>query len=369
MKKKLLELIDYNMISPGALGSLIRRIRELKGLSRGELGKKAGFGPSVSSEVRIRQYEVGINVPREEAVNRLADALEIDPHSLLNVDFSDAQNMYHALFFMENFQALHPVKINNHYYLEFGEKDMFDRAVNTAQNERFLADWYEMIQKSTPKQGELPQVSNQKRMDYAVWQYEYPLNIVDENTQFSLDRVNEQKNGALYEKKLNEALEIRGQIKNIELRTENDITLSHLVRIIQALMSLNVQTECDFSSHSDKKSPGTAIVAFKIDDILSSEKAILKYVDFLVTVKSICQNNPKEITRQVISKNNVLYVAFFCSGNNPQKYAFISDNWEDMEFLATNPPPENDIEAVREYSTRDCDFIAKLVNYENNLQE
>ena len=170
MKKRILEQDEYNGISPGAIGGLIMRIRRLRGMSRGKLGAMAGFGPSVSSEVRIRQYEVGINVPREDAKIALADALQINLHSLLNTDFSDADNMYHALFYMELFHALRPVKIGDCYYLEFGEKNGFNQAVDSIENRKFLEEWYNAIQSC--KHCEI--MGEEKSLDYAIWQYEYP---------------------------------------------------------------------------------------------------------------------------------------------------------------------------------------------------
>ncbi len=169
MKKRVIKPDEYKGISPGSMGGLIRRIRELRGLSRGELGVKAGFGPSVSSEVRIRQYEVNINTPRESAIMAIADALQIDSHSLLNTDFSDVGNMYHALFYMELFQALRPVKIGDCYYLEFGEINGLNQMVDGFRNRKFLEDWYNAIQYNAHYES----TDKESGVSYAAWQYEY----------------------------------------------------------------------------------------------------------------------------------------------------------------------------------------------------
>jgi Helix-turn-helix. len=169
VKKRVIKPDEYKGISPGSMGGLIRRIRELRGLSRGELGVKAGFGPSVSSEVRIRQYEVNINTPRESAIMAIADALQIDSHSLLNTDFSDVGNMYHALFYMELFQALRPVKIGDCFYLEFGEINGLNQMVDGFRNRKFLEDWYNAIQYNAYAEN----AGEEKGISYAVWQYEY----------------------------------------------------------------------------------------------------------------------------------------------------------------------------------------------------
>ncbi len=114
-------------------------------------------------------YEVNINTPRESAIIALADALQIDSHSLLSTDFSDVGNMYHALFYMELFQALRPVKIGDCYYLEFGKKNGLNQTVDEFRNRKFLEDWYNAIQYNAHAEN----AGEKKGISYAVWQYEY----------------------------------------------------------------------------------------------------------------------------------------------------------------------------------------------------
>ena len=64
------------------LGDKIKMYRQFRGLTQKELGMAAGFKES-TADVRINQYETGKMYPKENILQRLADALDIDV-SLLN---------------------------------------------------------------------------------------------------------------------------------------------------------------------------------------------------------------------------------------------------------------------------------------------
>jgi transcriptional regulator with XRE-family HTH domain len=56
------------------LGSTLRLLREQAGLSQGELARNAGMGKS-----QISKYESGKEFPRLESLERLLDALGVEP--------------------------------------------------------------------------------------------------------------------------------------------------------------------------------------------------------------------------------------------------------------------------------------------------
>lgn len=104
---KLFEDDDY--VSPGSIGGKIKRIRELRKYTQKQLGDFCGFSKT-SADVRIAQYEKNKKVPREKALNDIAQALKIDECALFDADMLPYNRMYHALFDMEDFHGLHPVK-------------------------------------------------------------------------------------------------------------------------------------------------------------------------------------------------------------------------------------------------------------------
>ena len=114
---KLFEDKDY--VSPGSIGGKIKRIRELRGYTQKQLGIACGFSQT-SADVRIAQYEKNKKIPREKVLINIASALGIDDCALYDADMLSYNRMYHALFDLEDFHSLHPVKKNDGYYLEFG---------------------------------------------------------------------------------------------------------------------------------------------------------------------------------------------------------------------------------------------------------
>ena len=61
-------------LDPDSFGAQLRRIRKERGLSQGELGAAIG-----ANQARISAYEMGRNVPNEEMMLQLAEALNVPP--------------------------------------------------------------------------------------------------------------------------------------------------------------------------------------------------------------------------------------------------------------------------------------------------
>ena len=60
-----------------SIGSKIRLLRMKRGLTQKELGVKLGFKES-SADVRVAHYESDLRSPREDMLNRIADALNVN---------------------------------------------------------------------------------------------------------------------------------------------------------------------------------------------------------------------------------------------------------------------------------------------------
>lgn len=174
---------DY--VSPGSIGGKIKRIREHLGLTQKQLGLRCGFSEN-TADVRIRQYESNKKVPREKALKTLCYALEIEEHALFDADLLPNNAMYHALFDIEDFHGLHPVQIDGRYYLEFSGHVMIgDRELIPFENDEFLKKWAAKREECFPsseddaaKEGE--ETRREKRKQYDLWRYGYPLNNAEE---------------------------------------------------------------------------------------------------------------------------------------------------------------------------------------------
>ena len=174
-------------ISPGSIGGKIKRIREHLGLSQKQLGLRCGFSES-TADVRIRQYESNKKVPREKALKTLCYALEIEEHALFDADLLPKNTMYHALFDIEDFHGLHPVKIDGRYYLEFSGEDMFgNRQLTLSEYDGFLKSWAakreEYLSSLTDDTLEDGEIKSERRKQYDLWRYGYPMNEAAEHSE------------------------------------------------------------------------------------------------------------------------------------------------------------------------------------------
>jgi transcriptional regulator with XRE-family HTH domain len=59
------------------LGRTLRSLREMKGISQGELARRAGMGKS-----QVSKYESGKELPKLESLERLLRALDTEPLTL-----------------------------------------------------------------------------------------------------------------------------------------------------------------------------------------------------------------------------------------------------------------------------------------------
>ena len=177
---------DY--VSPGSIGGKIKRIREHLGLTQKQLGLRCGFSES-TADVRIRQYESNKKVPREKALKTLCYALEIEEHALFDADLLPNNAMYHALFDIEDFHGLHPVQVGGRYYLEFsGYVRIGDRELTPFENDEFLKRWaakreecFPSSEEDVPEEDE--ETKREKRKQYDLWRYGYPLNDAEETSE------------------------------------------------------------------------------------------------------------------------------------------------------------------------------------------
>lgn len=163
--------IDNDFISPGSIGAKIKKIREYRGLTQKILGIRCGFSDA-TADVRIGQYEKNKKTPREKALKTLCNALEIDESALFDADLSVANTARHALFDIEDFHGLRPVKVQGKYYLEFSGTTILNQKVQPYQELGFLKSWLENLEKYTPNEDDSEEVKKQKRKEYDLWRYE-----------------------------------------------------------------------------------------------------------------------------------------------------------------------------------------------------
>lgn len=172
---------ENDFISPGTIGAKIKKLREYRGLTQKILGIRCGFSEA-TADVRIGQYEKNKKTPREKALKTLCNALEIDESALFDADLLVENTAKHALFDIEDFHGLRPVKVDGRYYLEFSGTTILNQKIQPYKQQDFLKAWLENLEKYTPTDDDSEEIKKQKRKEYDLWRYEYPLN---EAKQFS----------------------------------------------------------------------------------------------------------------------------------------------------------------------------------------
>lgn len=90
-----------------AIGERIKRIRNFRKLTQGELGAAVDL-----SDVRIRQYELGNRTPKEDTVMKLANALNCNYKNLTESNLYAAEDVMYTLFELDEHYdlSLHSVK-------------------------------------------------------------------------------------------------------------------------------------------------------------------------------------------------------------------------------------------------------------------
>lgn len=166
---------NNDFVSPGTIGAKIKKIREYRGLTQKQLGVLCGFTES-TADVRIAQYEKNKKTPREKALKNLCKALNIDESALFDADLLVENLAKHALFDIEDFHGLRPVKVQGKYYLEFCGTNIFNQKMQSSSQFNFLKLWFENLEKYSPVENDSEEVKKHKKMSYDLWRYEYPLN-------------------------------------------------------------------------------------------------------------------------------------------------------------------------------------------------
>lgn len=156
-----------------SVGNNIRTIRMLRGMTQKELGLKAGFSSS-TADVRIRQYESGKMVPKEDKLNDIAKALDVDVSALEDHNIASDNDVMHIFFELED-----------NYGLKIGRRDdgkailYFDEKHALGRFHDALLDHWCRVQSSLDANTEDSDYQ-EKRKEYDLWKCRYPLDMYEE---------------------------------------------------------------------------------------------------------------------------------------------------------------------------------------------
>lgn len=113
------------------VGSMIRRIRDIHGMTEKELGIKAGFN-RFTAERKITLYEHNLKVLNEKDMKKIAKALNVHPFVLRNeLPSHDELSAIYMLFNLHERACIDFYKFNGDVYIKF----------NSTFISEFLKEW------------------------------------------------------------------------------------------------------------------------------------------------------------------------------------------------------------------------------------
>ena len=334
---------DQSNNSPGSLGGKIKKYRELRGWSQKELGIRCGFAAS-SADVRIAQYEKDKKVPREKALKDIAYALEIDESALFDANMNVYNQMYHALFEIEDFHGLHPIKIGNNYYLEFSGFTAIDqRNVTKRVYQAFLKEWDEKRQEYLPKSEDSEKEKADKYREYALWRGEYPKNVADSKTerlrdqlkmdrlQAEMDALNAKMKSDAEISRLNNALnnvmdDVRSSYKPLSMESEFIILIKDMIEkgVNVERFSPEELLEPDYDT--------IHLLSIRTEEILTDEEKVRLYAGFSCAVETLKQYGI-QINRKITSRDKELFVTYSYPSSQYMYFENLNTYWADMVFI------------------------------------
>ncbi|MCL2111647.1 MAG: helix-turn-helix domain-containing protein [Clostridiales bacterium] len=143
------------------IGMIIKRMREVRGLTQQDLGEAVGF-PARNAATRIAQYETDYRIPKKDMADKLSGALGISPFALSEPSFEAYDSLFQALVVLEDMHGAKASIVDGRPVVTFGAKPQDQKAVND-----FLARWNEM-RKSYDEGGIT-------KDEYDEWRYGYPV--------------------------------------------------------------------------------------------------------------------------------------------------------------------------------------------------
>ena len=151
------------------VGENIRRIRQERGLTQRQLGELVG-----ASEAYIRAYESGRRNPKPSSLEKIADALSVNPEVLANSEFDGIKAM-HRLF-----QVFRQYDGHLFEYQDNDGNDMVAINFGTLSLMRSWLDRYEKYQQEVEECNKIKDVRKRgetllkAEADFNLWMDIYP---------------------------------------------------------------------------------------------------------------------------------------------------------------------------------------------------
>ena len=327
---------DKGIVSPGSIGGRIRKLREYRGLTQKELGMRCGYTEG-SAYTRISQYESNSRLPKPDALEAIAKALNVDVNAFYNADLISDESLFHVLFDIEDFHGLHPVKLGDHYYLEFSGDTVLGTSVSSMQYSDFLEEWYKMREKCYD-----PDTKQRNIQEYTLWRAGYPMNVSVERRRATQDKQKmahlQAEMDSLYAKMNTE--EMLRQIDDAMKPELNSLT-SHktilnettLIELIYDVLqkglpllehSPEVKLENDYSM--------IHLISIKASDLMDNTEYRKLFAQVLCALDDI-KKSGISIIRKVTSLNKELYLTYEYPASQSRYFSNLQNAWGKMRYI------------------------------------
>ena len=157
------------------MGSRIKKIRLMRELTQKQLGDRVGL-----SDVRIRQYEMGIRRPKDDMLVKIARALDVNADAISAPAITSHFQSLQTLFMMEDHLGAHPVRVNGNYYISFYEDDENPHLGNISTEGIQL--WCERLEEYRKILTETPGQAEDAKKEYDLWRYRYPMDNAEKTS-------------------------------------------------------------------------------------------------------------------------------------------------------------------------------------------
>lgn len=152
-----------------AIGDRIKRIRNLRGLTQKELGLAIGFDEK-TADVRMAQYESGTRTPKEDMLQKIAAALDVNYRSIYEPTLYAAEDVMYTLFELDEHYPIRLHEVEDDTEPDFPEKHI---AVNFHARllDSFFKEW--MLRKQELRDGKI------SKEEYMEWKINWPQTADD----------------------------------------------------------------------------------------------------------------------------------------------------------------------------------------------
>ena len=327
-------------VSPGSIGGKIKRYRELNKWSQKKLGLQCGFSES-TADVRIAQYEKNKTLPRERAIKDIATALDIDEHTLFDADMNNPLIMYHALFDMEDFHGLHPIKRGDEYFLRFGNPiDTEHESMEWTDYSEFLEAWYKTRQKYMPSDDDSEKDKEAKSKAYTLWRAKYSgidgqLRGESSSDKLKLQQLQAEMDTINAKMKSDEELQkIEALVRNANEKATfaNKLSLeSEFIILIKELITdgLNIEKQSKGMMPQIDYVNYCHLLSIKTGDLYCDSQKQVLFCKLMSAIDDIKQCGI-EILSRISCRNNELYITYFIPYAYLDYFSNLINNWNLM---------------------------------------